>query len=189
LWYEVERAGILLKFNCLPFGGSKILLYNVTSNCSKKFGLGFHNNVLYFLLTFLFYSLVLHHNFEFFFLSVWMIIFFSLSNFTFSSLDCLLVKSNIINHFQTNGLDCTIILIMMLVVEKSCSYNSDHKKKTFLIRALQTNKYMQSHYVTENMICMRETTCLFANVCVLLFSCVVLLIRVLDVWKHIIKHI
>jgi hypothetical protein len=41
-------------------------------------------------------------------------------------------QTNIINHFQTNGLDCTIILIMMLVVKKSCFYNSDHtpKKKT-----------------------------------------------------------
>jgi hypothetical protein len=40
--------------------------YNVISNCSKKFGFGFHNYALYFLLTFLFFSLVLHHNFVFF---------------------------------------------------------------------------------------------------------------------------
>jgi hypothetical protein len=62
----VEGAGILLKFKCLPFDGGKIVHYNVTFDCSKKIGLGFHGYVLYLLLTFLFYSLVLHHTFEFF---------------------------------------------------------------------------------------------------------------------------
>ncbi len=129
----MEGAGILLKFKCFPFGGGKIVQYIVTSNCSKKIGLGFHNYVLYFLLTFLFYSLVLHHNFEFFPSSFrghdHFFFLFQLYIFIFGSS---FGQTNIINHFQTNGLDCTIILIMMLVVKKSCFYNSDHtpKKKT-----------------------------------------------------------